>query len=107
MRWLAILAIFAYRLVVRPFLRRRCLFDESCSAYGIRMFRRQGFLSGVKSVHRRLADCRMPRSASFVIGSDGRATLLTACGHDGNPVPSRALELIARQAESAVARARR
>lgn len=104
MRWLAILGVLAYRLFVRPFWRRRCLFDESCSAHAIRTFRTAGFLGGLPLVHARVRSCRMPASACFVLDAHGHARLLTATGHHGAAPPPQALALLARAAEQQAAR---
>jgi len=99
MRWLAILGVLAYRLCVRPFYRRRCLFDESCSTYAIRVLRTVGVRRGLPAVHARVRSCRLPAAACFVLGPDGRARLLSATGHGGAPVPPGALAHLASQAE--------
>ena len=104
MRWIGVLAILAYRAFVRPFMRRRCLYPESCSTYGIRMLTSHGLFAAVPRIRERVRSCRMPTSACFVIGDDGRARLLDACGHDGVAPPPQALELLARDAELAVGR---
>lgn len=99
MRWLAILAILGYRLVIRPLLRRRCLFDESCSAHAIRLLRERGVRRAVPLVRARIRSCRLPTAACFVVDASGRAQLLAATSHDGSPPPPRALALLAREAE--------
>lgn len=99
MRWLAILGVLAYRLVLRPFHRRRCLFDESCSAHAIRVLRETGFRRGLRSTRARLQACRMPQSACFVLDTSGRARLLSATGHDGAEVAPGALAWLAHEAE--------
>ena len=99
MRWLGILGVLAYRLFVRPLLRRRCLYDESCSAHAIRQLRERGFLRAIPKIRARVRSCRMPAAACFVVGADGRARLLSATGHHGAPPPPRALELLASHAE--------
>lgn len=101
MRWLGILAILAYRAFVRPFMRRRCLFDESCSAFGIRMLREHGLWRAVPQIRRRVRSCRMPAAACFVLDAKGQPRLLSASGHAGAPPPPRALELIAADARRA------
>ncbi|MCX5741605.1 MAG: membrane protein insertion efficiency factor YidD, partial [Proteobacteria bacterium] len=100
MGWLGILGILAYRLFVRPFRRRRCLFDESCSAHGIRMFRAHGLVAALPRIRTRVRACRMPAAACFIIDADGHARLLSATGHDGQPPPPHALHLLALQAEA-------
>lgn len=105
MRWLAILGVLAYRLFVRPFWRRRCLFDESCSAHAIRTFRTRGLIHGLPLVRARVRSCRMPASACFVLEADGSARLLTATGHHGAAPPPQALALLARAAEQRAAEA--
>jgi putative component of membrane protein insertase Oxa1/YidC/SpoIIIJ protein YidD len=99
MRWLAILGILAYRVVVRPFLRRRCLYDESCSTYALRMLREHGVRVAVPRIQSRVRSCRLPASACFVLDAEGKAQLLAVQGHAGLPPPTRAIELLARHAE--------
>jgi len=90
MRWLAILGVWAYRLFVRPFMRKECLHDESCSAYAIRELRERGVWRAVPDIRARVRGCRVPVGACFVIGADGRLQPL------GVPtaVPPRAVELL-------------
>ncbi|MBX3160714.1 MAG: membrane protein insertion efficiency factor YidD [Deltaproteobacteria bacterium] len=99
MRWLGILGILAYRLFVRPFVRRQCLYVDSCSAYAIRMLREHGLVSATPRIQTRVRSCRMPAAACYVIDENGKARLLSATGHDGEPVPPRALEILAFRAE--------
>lgn len=99
MRWLGILGILAYRLFVRPFMRRRCLYDESCSTYAIRMLREHGYRIGCTHIQARVRSCRMPAAACYVLDDNGKARLLSATGHDGEQVPPRALEILAMRAE--------
>lgn len=99
MRWLAILCVLAYRVFLRPFRRRQCLFDESCSAHGIRLLREHGVRRAAPMIRARIRSCRMPAMACFVLDADGRARLLSASGHDGEPVAPKALALLAQQAE--------
>ncbi len=99
MRWIAILGILAYRVFLRPFRRRQCLFEESCSAHGIRLLRAQGLRVATPLIRARIRSCRMPAMACFVLDADGRARLLSAHGHDGELVAPRALTLLAQQAE--------
>lgn len=82
-------------------MRRRCLYPESCSAYAIRVLRGEGLISAVPMIRHRIRTCRMPVSACFVVGADGRARLLDAHGHEGAAPPPIALELLARDAELA------
>lgn len=100
MRWLGILTVLAYRLLVRPFRRRQCLFPESCSAYGIRLLRQRGLVAAAPTIRARIRSCRLPASACFVLDATGRATLLAASGHDGAAAPPLALELLAHHAET-------
>lgn len=101
MRWLAILAILGYRVLIRPFYRRVCLYDESCSAYAIRTLRDVGFVRGMPRIRARLRSCRMPAGACFVVGADGAARLISATSHTGAAVPPGALALLAKEAERA------
>lgn len=98
MRWLAILAILGYRLVIRPFRRRVCLYDESCSAYGIRVMREVGLWHGLPRIRARIASCRVPAGACWVLDADGAARLISATSHTCAPVPPRALVLLEREA---------
>jgi hypothetical protein len=98
MRWLAILAILGYRLAIRPFLRRRCLYPESCSAHGIRLLRERG-IRALPAIRTRVRSCALPVRASFVVDAGGAARLLHAQGRGKLPVPAAALELCARAAE--------
>ncbi|MBA3451966.1 MAG: membrane protein insertion efficiency factor YidD [Deltaproteobacteria bacterium] len=99
MRWLAILCVLAYRVFIRPFRRRRCLFDESCSAHGIRLFREHGVRVAVPLIRARIRSCRMPAMACFILDATGHARLFSATSGSDDPVPPRALELLAQQAE--------
>lgn len=102
MRWLAILAIYAYRCFVRPFRRRRCLYDESCSAFGIRTFRERGFRGSSAIIRARIHSCRMPAAACFVLDEHGKAQFLSGAGAAGHPIPPKALELLAAHAEHTI-----
>lgn len=102
MGWLGILGIWMYRWFVRPFMRRRCLYDESCSQFGIRTFRERGLLRGLGPIRRRVRSCRMPAAAVFVIGADGTPRLLSAAAD----APPKALELLALEASNAARRSR-
>ena len=100
MRFLAILAIHAYRLFLRRFHRRVCLYEESCSAYGLRVFRHEGFLRGLALTRARVHSCRLPTGACFVLEANGRAALLSSTV----PMPPAAIRLLAAEAESTLAR---
>lgn len=99
MRWLAIVCIFVYRWTVRPFLRRRCLYPESCSAFAIRELRELGVAAALPRIRARIRSCRLPASACFVVDEHGRARLISASGHDGLAPPPLALEILACEAE--------
>lgn len=99
MRWLAIAGIWLYRLVVRPFLRRVCLFEESCSQHALRTLREQGYRKAVPLIQARVQSCRLPAAACYVVDESGRARLLfaeSACA--GQPVPPLALAHLQQQA---------
>ena len=98
MGWIGVAGIWLYRWFVRPFMRRRCLYDESCSQFAIRTFRERGLLRALGVIRARVRSCRMPAAAVFVIGTDGVPRLLSAAGHDGAAPPPRALELLAAEA---------
>ena len=97
---IGVVGIWLYRLFVRPFLRRCCLYQESCSAYGIRMFRTHGLVSALPHIRARVRSCRLPATACFVLDDHG-ARLLSATGHDGMPPPELALALVASRARGA------
>ncbi|HEU0037545.1 MAG TPA: hypothetical protein VFQ53_43340 [Kofleriaceae bacterium] len=99
MRWLGILAILGYRLCVRPFLRRRCLHDESCSAHAIRLLRTRG-IAALPAIRARVRACRLPVTACFILDADGTAHLLAVSTRDGSPPPPRALAILADQARA-------
>jgi putative component of membrane protein insertase Oxa1/YidC/SpoIIIJ protein YidD len=105
MGWVGIAGVWLYRWFVRPFMRRRCLYDESCSQFAIRTFREHGLLRGLGVVRRRVRSCRMP-AAVFVIGPDNVPRLLSATGYAGSEPPPRALEYLAAEAAN-VARGQR
>jgi putative component of membrane protein insertase Oxa1/YidC/SpoIIIJ protein YidD len=106
MRWLAILAVLTYRAVVRPLRPRRCLHAESCSAFAIRTLRADGAWRAVPAIRARIRGCRFPASASFVLGRDGQARLLTAASIDGQAIPPMALDVLAAHATETALRAR-
>jgi len=62
------------------------------------MLRQQG-IGAWRDIRNRIQSCRMPASACFVLDEHGKAQLLSAHGHDGNPVPAKALEMLAARAE--------
>jgi putative component of membrane protein insertase Oxa1/YidC/SpoIIIJ protein YidD len=98
MRWLGILAILAYRVFARPFMRRRCLHEESCSTFGIRMLHAHGFIGAIPRIRHRLRSCRMPTSACFVLDHGDQIRLLSAAGHEGEAASAKALEFLALRA---------
>ena len=57
LRYLAILPIRAYRLLISPLLGPRCRFYPSCSSYAIEALERHGLLRGGWLALRRLAKC--------------------------------------------------
>lgn len=105
MGWVGVVGVWMYRWLVRPFLRRRCLYTESCSQFAIRTFREHGFVRGLGMVKRRVRSCRLPAAAAFVIDADGVPRLLSVTGHAGCESPP-GLERLAVEAATA-ARARR
>lgn len=54
----AVALLRAYRRLAPRSIRRRCVFDPSCSHYSELAFRQHGFLRGLKLTFRRLAKCR-------------------------------------------------
>ena len=53
-----LLFIHFYRITVRPFLKRSCLFQCSCSRFVESEYRRDGAKSGWKALFSRYQDCR-------------------------------------------------
>ena len=99
MRWLAILGILIYRALLRPFVRRRCLYEESCSAFGIRALRQHGVRGAYPFIRGRIRSCRLPAAACFVLDEQGQARLISAEGFGGQRVPPSALAFFASRAE--------
>lgn len=57
MRWLLILLVRGYQVVLSPLLPASCRFYPSCSAYAIEALERHGALRGGWLTVRRLARC--------------------------------------------------
>jgi putative component of membrane protein insertase Oxa1/YidC/SpoIIIJ protein YidD len=62
--WSAVVAIWLYRLVVRPFLGRACLFRETCSHVVERHLRQGDLRVAWQTLIRRWGVCR----ASYAVG---------------------------------------
>lgn len=58
MKWVLIAAIFAYRGLVPPSKRRKCLYNESCSRFVERIARDEGFSAAIKAIKQRVRSCR-------------------------------------------------
>lgn len=100
MRWLAILIVLAYRITLRRWWRRVCLYDESCSAFAIRTLRTRGVWAGYAVIRARVDSCRLPAGVCYVLSDDGEPTLIAATGRSGAPVPPHALAHCAAQARA-------
>ena len=57
MRWLLILLVRGYQVVISPLLPSTCRFYPSCSAYAVEAFERHGAWRGLKLTLRRLGRC--------------------------------------------------
>lgn len=92
MRWLAIALIRLYQLGLRRFIRRRCLFEPSCSRYALAAFRAHGFRRGLALTRQRLAACRAPAQAAWTLSPHGSARLVHLVPPDGvhwDTIPAR------------------
>lgn len=58
MKWLAILLIRIYKIVLSPILGASCRFHPTCSTYGIEALEQYGFIKGSWLIMRRLLRCR-------------------------------------------------
>ena len=54
---LAALPVRAYRLLLRPWVGHRCLFQPTCSAYALEALARHGAFRGSWLAARRIARC--------------------------------------------------
>ena len=57
MKYLAILLIRGYQLILSPWMPARCRFTPTCSAYGIEALQKHGFLKGAWLTLKRIARC--------------------------------------------------
>lgn len=57
LRWMALLPVRFYRVVVSPLLPRVCRFHPSCSVYTIEAVERHGVLRGFFLAGRRILRC--------------------------------------------------
>ncbi len=73
---LGILFVRAYRLFLRPILRRRCIFSPTCSEYAIHALQEHAFIEAIGLIRRRLDSCRWPRTVSWTVDVDGRPVVL-------------------------------
>lgn len=58
MKYFVLAAVQLYCLTIRPFLSRRCIFRESCSAHVLRVARTQGGRAGLIALVSRMRACR-------------------------------------------------
>ena len=56
-KYLAVAAIYAYRLFVSPFFPPSCRFQPTCSDYALEAFKRCGFLGGLRRSVGRFLRC--------------------------------------------------
>jgi putative membrane protein insertion efficiency factor len=61
-RWLVLLPIRGYRLLISPWMPPACRFYPSCSAYAEQAIDRYGIVRGIAYASYRIARCH-PRSA--------------------------------------------
>ena len=57
MRWLLILPIRLYQLLISPLLGQRCRFYPSCSQYALEAIQKHGAVRGLALGARRLVKC--------------------------------------------------
>lgn len=57
MKWLGILFVKAYQLVLSPFVGGACRFEPSCSTYAITAFEQYGLWRGGWLAVRRISKC--------------------------------------------------
>ncbi len=58
MKYLLILGVKAYRLLLSPWLGSQCRFTPTCSAYALQALEQHGAVAGSYLVARRLARCQ-------------------------------------------------
>ena len=57
MKWIFIFFIKAYQIVLRPLFPSACVFEPSCSEYGIAAFKKYGVFKGFWLTIRRIGRC--------------------------------------------------
>ncbi|WP_395785455.1 membrane protein insertion efficiency factor YidD [Aquirufa sp.] len=57
MKYIFILLIKLYQLLVSPFLPNSCRYQPTCSEYAKQAFEKYGFIKGFRLMVRRLASC--------------------------------------------------
>lgn len=58
MKWVLIVLVRAYQIVLSPWLGGNCRFEPSCSHYGLEALQKHGALRGTWLILRRLGRCR-------------------------------------------------
>lgn len=56
--YLSLTVVWAYRILLSPFLGGRCRFEPSCSCYAEQAFKKHTFRKAAVLVARRLGQCR-------------------------------------------------
>ena len=65
MRWVLVLLVRAYQVVLSPLLPASCRYYPSCSAYAVEALERYGAAKGSWLAMRRLARCHPFRPGGF------------------------------------------
>ena len=74
MKYFILIIIKAYQLLILKKFRRKCLFNESCSNYVLRITMQNGFTSGIKAFKYRFNNCR---SNYYLLDIKGKTILVT------------------------------
>jgi hypothetical protein len=89
MKWLLLIVIRAYWVVIPSRHRRVCLFRETCSRYVDRITRTEGLVAGLIALFRRYHQCRGGYRRVLSETAEGWALRLS----DGTLVEARDLSL--------------
>lgn len=57
MKYIMIFLIRSYQALVRPLFPSACVFEPSCSEYGLQAFQKYGFFKGFYLTVKRIARC--------------------------------------------------
>ena len=76
MKFILIAAIKLYRLGIRPFLSKTCLFKESCSVHVERITNESGLRAGINALRFRTKNCQ---PGYHIMGTGDGIVLITQC----------------------------